>query len=193
MIFRQLFDQTFRNLFIPHRQPAGRRGADHRSGAGEGRSLPAPRARTRSQAGQGGRHPPPRRSHHRAGRAARQDPLRHRDGRTDQGRRGVDAACRRRQADDRGPVARRDLYARPHRRLLQLHPAGPGVHRRHAAHPRHRPHRFAKRRSALAIRVRSSAGCSSCPRRRSSIRRTTTRATPSPPSARRRPTTRGSR
>ena len=37
--------------------------------------------RTRPQAGQGGRHPPARRPHHRPGRAARPHPLHHRDGR----------------------------------------------------------------------------------------------------------------
>ena len=145
------------------------------------------------QAGQGGRHPHARRPHHRPRRAARQDPLHHRDGRADQGRRGVDAACRRRAAHHRGARARRDLHARPHRRFLQLHHAGPGVHRRHAAHPRHRPHRFPERRSARAIRVDLRPAAASCRTRRWSIRRTTTRATPSPPSARRRPTTRGFR
>ena len=77
--------------------------------------------RARPQAGQGGRHPPACRPHHRARRAARPHPLHHRDGRADQGRRGVDAACRRRQAHHRGARARRDLHARPHRRFLQLH------------------------------------------------------------------------
>ena len=84
-------------------------------------------------------------------------------------RRRLDAACRRRQAHDRGRGARRALHARPHRRFLQLPDARPGVHRRHAADPRHRPHRFPERRSARAIRVRCSASCSSCRTRRWSI------------------------
>ena len=74
-------------------------------------------------------------------------------GEQQQGRRGVDAARRRRQAHDRGPRARRALHARPHRRFLQLPDARPGVHRRHAADPRHRPHRFPERRSARAVRL----------------------------------------
>ena len=49
---------------------------------------------------------------------------------------------------DRGRVARRALHARPHRRFLQLPDGRPGVHRRHAADPRHRPHRFPERRPA---------------------------------------------
>ena len=65
--------------------------------------------------------------------------------------------------DDRGACARRHLHARPHRRFLQLHHARPGVHRRHAADPRHRPHRLPERRSARAIRVRSSTGCCKLP------------------------------
>ena len=181
------------HLFLSARQPARRRGADHRSGAGEGRPLSAAGEGARPAARQGGRHAYACRPHHRPGRAARQDPLHHCDGRADQGRRGVDAARRRRPAHHRGPRARRDLYARPHRRLLQLHHARPGVHRRHAAHSRHRPHRLPERRPARAIRIRSSAGCSSCRTRRWSIRRTTTRAIRSPPSARRRRTTRGFR
>ena len=159
MIFRQLFDQTSGTYSY---LLASRRG-------GEAliidpvlekvdRYLQLVQ-RARPQAGQGGRHPPARRPHHRLRRAARQDPLHHRDGRADQGRRGVDAACRRRQADHRGARARRDLHARPHRRFLQLHHAGPGVHRRHAAHPRHRPHRFPERRSPRSNTSRSSAGC----------------------------------
>ncbi len=96
-------------------------------------------------------------------------------------------------AHHRGARARRDLHARPHRRFLQLHHAGPRVHRRHAADPRHRPHRLPERRSARAIRVDLRPAARSCRTRRWSIRRTTTRATPSPPSARRRPSTRGFR
>ena len=72
-------------------------------------------------------------------------------------------------AHHRGARARRDLHARPHRQFLQLHHAGPGVHRRHAADPRHRPHRFPERRSARSSTSRSSAGCSSCRTRRWSI------------------------
>ena len=52
-----------------------------------------------------------------------------------------------------GRRARRALYARPHRQFLQLPDARPRVHRRHAADPRHRPHRFPERRSARAIRL----------------------------------------
>ena len=69
----------------------------------------------------------------------------------------------------------------------------PGVHRRHAADPRHRPHRLPERRLRASSTSRSSAGCSSCRTRRWSFPRTTTRATPSPPSARRRRSTRGCR
>ena len=61
------------------------------------------------------------------------------------------------------------LHARPHRRFLQLPHAGPGVHRRHAADPRHRPHRLPERRPARSSTSRSSAGCSSCRTRRWSI------------------------
>ncbi len=92
MIFRQLFDSvsgTYSYLLASRHR---RRGADHRSGAGEGRSLSARRARARPAAGQGGRHPSACRPHHRARRAARPHPLHHRDGRADQGRRGLDAA-----------------------------------------------------------------------------------------------------
>ena len=39
--------QRLRDLHLPARQPPRRRGADHRSGAREGRSLPAARQRTR--------------------------------------------------------------------------------------------------------------------------------------------------
>ena len=45
----------------------------------------------------------------------------------------------------------RALHAGPHRRFLQLRDARPRVHRRHAADPRHRPHRFPERRRAHAI------------------------------------------
>ena len=51
--------------------------------------------RARPQAGQGGRHPPACRPHHRARRAARPHALHHRDGRAEQGRRGLDAGRRR--------------------------------------------------------------------------------------------------
>ena len=52
-----------------------------------------------------------------------------------------------------GVSPRRALHARPHRRFLQLPDGRPGVHRRHAADPRHRPHRFPERRPARAIRI----------------------------------------
>ena len=52
-----------------------------------------------------------------------------------------------------GPDPRGALYAGPYRQFLQLHHAGPRVHRRHAADQRHRPHRLPERRSAGAIRV----------------------------------------
>ena len=39
----------------------------------------------------------------------------------------------------------------------------PGVHRRHAADPRHRSHRFPERRSARAVRLRSSTSCCRLP------------------------------
>ena len=67
------------------------------------------------------------------GRAARPHALRDRDGRAEQGRRGVDADRRRRQARRRGPEPRRALHSRPHRRFLQLPFRRPRVHRRHAA------------------------------------------------------------
>ena len=92
-----------------------------------------------------------------------------------------------------GLQPRRALHARPHRRFLQLPDRRPRLHRRHAADPRHRPHRFPERRPARAIRDRSSTRCCACPTRRWSFRRTTTRATRSPPSARRSGSIRGSR
>ena len=69
----------------------------------------------------------------------------------------------------------------------------PRLHRRHAADPRHRPHRFPERRRARAIRFDLQQAAASCRTRRWSSRRTTTRATPSPPSARRRPSIRACR
>ena len=45
----------------------------------------------------------------------------------------------------------RALHARPHRQFLQFFDGRPRVHRRHAADPRHRPHRFPERRRAHAI------------------------------------------
>ena len=87
------------------------------------------------------------------GRAARPHALHHRDGRDGQGRRGVDARHRGRQAHHRGAGARRALHAGPHRRFLQLPAARPGVHRRHAADPRHRPHRLPERQREGAVRV----------------------------------------
>ena len=110
-------------------------------------------ARTRPEAGKADRHPPARRPHHRARRAARPHALHHRDGRAVQRGRRVHAHRRRRPAGHRGHQPGRCLYTRPYRRLLQLHHAGPRVHRRHAADPRHRPHRFPERRSARAVRV----------------------------------------
>ena len=70
-----------------------------------------------------------------------------------QGRCGVHARHRGRQADHRGHRAGCALHARPHRRFLQLPDARPRVHRRHAADPRHRPHRLPERQRAGAIRV----------------------------------------
>ena len=64
--------------------------------------------------------------------------------------------------------------------------AGPRLHRRHAADPRHRPHRFPERRAARPVRVALRQAAEAAGGRRSSSRRTTTRATRSPPSARRR-------
>ena len=57
MIFRQLFDSVSGTYTYLLASRARRRGADHRSGAGEGRPLSAARQRARPQAGQGGRHP----------------------------------------------------------------------------------------------------------------------------------------
>ena len=71
--------------------------------------------------------------------------------------------------DHRGRRARRALHARPHRRFLQLPDARPRVHRRHAAHPRHRPHRFPERRPARAIRFDLQQAAAGCPTRRWSI------------------------
>ena len=42
-------------------------------------------------------------------------------------------------------------YARPYRRFLLLPPGKRRLHRRHAADPRHRPHRFPERRRRRAI------------------------------------------
>ena len=58
----------------------------------------------------------------------------------------------RRRAARRGDQPGRDLHARPHRRFLQLRDGRPRVHRRHAADPRHRAHRFPERRPARAVR-----------------------------------------
>ena len=81
----------------------------------------------------------------------------------------------------------------PHRRFLQLHPARPRVHRRHAADQGHRAHRLPERRTRERNTIRCSGGCSSCQRRRWSIRRTTIKATRSRPSARRRRSIHGCR
>ena len=153
MIFRQLFDSVSSHLQLSARQPARRRGADHRSGAGEGRPLPAAREGARPQAGQGGGHPHPRRPHHRPRRAARPHALHHGDGRDGQGRRGLHARHRGRQAHHRGPGARRALHARPHGRFLQLPDGRPRVHRRYAADPRHGPHGFPERQRAGAVQL----------------------------------------
>ena len=64
--------------------------------------------------------------------------------------------------------------------------ARPGVHRRHAADPRHRPHRFPERRPARAIRLDLQQAAEAARGHAGVSRRTTTRARPSPPSARRR-------
>ena len=76
--------QRLRHLQLSPRQPAWRRGADHRSRAGEGRSLSAAPARARPQAGQGRRHASACRPHHRPRRAARPHALHHGDGRANQ-------------------------------------------------------------------------------------------------------------
>ena len=47
----------------------------------------------------------------------------------------------------------RALHAGAHRRFLQLPDARPRLHRRHAADPRHRPHRLPERQRAGAIQV----------------------------------------
>src|SRR5258707_1962285 len=84
--------QRIRYLHLPHGQPARRRSADHRSGAREGRPLYPTRRRARPQTGQGGGYASACRSPDWPRRIARPDPLRDGDGRTQQGRRGVDAA-----------------------------------------------------------------------------------------------------
>ena len=50
-----------------------------------------------------------------------------------------------------GLEPRRHVHARPHRRFLQLSDGRPRLHRRYAADPRHRPHRFPERQRAGAI------------------------------------------
>ena len=193
MIFRQLFDSTVRHLHLSARQPARRRGADHRSGAGARGSLPSARARAGPEAGQGGGYAPPRRSCDRARSAARPHPLHHGDGRADPGRRGVHARGGRRPHRNRGIAARRAVHARPHRRFLLVRVWRPRLHRRHAADSRHRPHRFPERRSARAVRFDLQQAPQAAGRNAGLSRHTTTRATPSRPSARRSFTTRGSR
>ena len=142
--------------------------------------------RARPQAGQGGGHAPPRRPHHRPRRAARPHALHHRDGREDQGRRGLHAGRPRATSSTiEGAGARRALHARPYRRFLQLPDARPRVHRRHAADPRHRPHRFPERQRARAIQFDVRQAAEAARRDAGLSRPTTTRATPSPPSARR--------
>ena len=85
------------------------------------------------------------------------------------------------------------VHARPHRRFLQLSDGRPRLHRRHAADPRHRPHRFPERQRARAVRVDLQPAAEAAGRDAWCFRRTTTRATPSPPSARRSATIRGCR
>jgi hypothetical protein len=55
------------------------------------------------------------------------------------------------RVDIEGLSLRGALYAGPYRRLLQLHPARPRIHRRYAAHSRHRPDRLSEWRPARAI------------------------------------------
>ena len=69
----------------------------------------------------------------------------------------------------------------------------PRLHRRHAADPRHRPHRFPERRRARAIRFDLQQAAARCRTRRLSSRRTTTRARRSRPSARKSGSIRGCR
>ena len=154
MIFRQLFDQTSGHLLLSARQPPRRRGADHRSGAGEGRPLSAAGARSSIcklvKAVDTHLH-----ADHITGLGALRDKTHCITVMGEQTKADV-VSMRLADGDTahhRGACARRDLHARPHRRFLQLHHAGPGVHRRHAAHPRHRPHRLPERRSARAVRV----------------------------------------
>ena len=150
--------------------------------------------RARPQAGQGGRHPSARRPHHRPRRAARPHPLHHRDGRADQGRRGVDAARRRRQARP----------SRASRSTCSTRPATPTIPT--ASSCRDRVFTgdtllirgtgrtdFQNGDAARAIRVDLRQAAASCRTRRWSFRRTTTKATPSPPSARRSATIRACR
>ncbi len=58
-----------------------------------------------------------------------------------------------------GRAAQCAVHARPHRQFLFVPVGRPRVHRRHAADPRHRAHRFPERRSARAIRIPSSISC----------------------------------
>ena len=71
--------------------------------------------------------------------------------------------CRRRPHRDRRHLARRAVHARPHRRFLFVPDGRPRLHRRYAAHPRHRPHRLSERRSARAIRLDLPQAVASCP------------------------------
>ena len=73
----------------------------------------------------------------------------------------------------------------PHRRFLFLPAGRPGLHRRHAVDPRHRPHRFPERRSARAIRFDFQQAAEAARRNAGLSRRTTTKATRSRPSAKR--------
>ena len=124
-------------------------------------------ARTRSQAGQGGRYASARRSHHRPRRAARPHALHHGDGRAD---RSVDVVSMRIADGDRlgsRASAWMSLYTPGHTDDCYsfLH-AGPRVHRRHAADPRHRPHRLPERRPARAVRLDLQSPAASCRTRR---------------------------
>ena len=137
--------QHVEHLHLPDRQPEGRRGADRRPRARPRRPLPDAAGGTRPAADQGGRHACPRRPHHRPRRIARPHPLHHRDGREIGRRRRLDARRRGRDHRYRGCFARRPLHPRPHIRFLQLPDGRPRLHRRHAADPRHRPHRLPER------------------------------------------------
>ena len=81
MIFRQLFDATSGTYTYLLASRLGGEALIIDPVLEQRRALPAARARARPAAGQGGRHPSSRRSHHRARSVARPYPLHHRDGR----------------------------------------------------------------------------------------------------------------